>query len=417
MKHTILKGAGTPSPMAHYCQGVTAGQTIYAAGQIASDYQTGIPAQAMQDPAFPYYGSNIQKQARYILNNLRAVFQDAGSDFKDVVKAQVFLTDLNDFYYFDQVWKEFFPSPPPRTTVQVSGLLVPGCKVEIDLWGVKPSVARQTITGKQTPTPMAHYSQGVLIDGLLYAAGQIASDYKTGVAPEAKQDSAFPYYGSDIQKQTRYVLNNIKSVFEAAGCDFKDVVKSQVFLTDLKDFPYFDQVWREFFDSPPPRTTVQIGALLVPGCRIEIDLWGVLPGIKKQVITTSSVPQPGAHYCQGILVGDTLYASGQLASDQKTVMLPEAHIHPSFPYYGSDIQKQTRFVLNNLREVYQAAGMDLKDTVKSQVFLTDLNDFFYFDQVWKEFFPSPPPRTNLEVSGLLVPGCKVEIDLTAVKQS
>jgi enamine deaminase RidA (YjgF/YER057c/UK114 family) len=66
------------------------------------------------------------------------VFQAAGCDLKDVVKSQVFLTDLNDFHYFDQVWKEFFPAPPPRTTVQVSGLLVPGCKVEIDLTAVLP---------------------------------------------------------------------------------------------------------------------------------------------------------------------------------------------------------------------------------------------------------------------------------------
>lgn len=49
------------------------------------------------------------------------------------------------------------------------------------------------------------------------------------------------------------------------------------------------------------------------------------------------------------------------------------------------------------------------------VFLTDLNDFFYFDQVWKEFFPSPPRRTTVQISDLAVPGCRVEIDLTADK--
>ncbi len=414
MKRETLTGADTPKPMAHYCQGILAGDTVYAAGQIASDYKTGVPAEARQDPAFPYYGSDIQRQARYVLNNLRSVFQAAGCELKDVVKSQVFLTDLNDFHYFDQVWKEFFPSPPPRTTVQVSGLLVPGCKVEIDLWGVRPHAKREVIAGKSTPTPMAHYSQGVLVGDTLYAAGQIASDYKTGVPPEARQDPAFPYYGSNIQKQARYILNNLRGVFEAAGCDFKDVVKSQVFLTDLNDFYYFDQVWKEFFPSPPPRTTVQVSALLVPGCKVEIDLWGVRSSVKKQTVTGKSTPAPMAHYCQGILAGDTLYAAGQIASDYKTGVPPEARQDPAFPYYGSDIQKQARYVLNNLRSVFQAAGCELKDVVKSQVFLTDLNDFYYFDQVWKEFFPSPPPRTTVQVSGLLVPGCRIEIDLTAV---
>ena len=138
MKREVIATPGAPAPMAHYCQGVLAGDTLYAAGQIASDYKTGVPPAACQDPAFPYYGSNIQRQARYILENLRSVFEAGGCTLKDVVKSQVFLTDLNDFYYFDQVWKEFFPSPPPRTTVQVSGLLVPGCRIEIDLTAVLP---------------------------------------------------------------------------------------------------------------------------------------------------------------------------------------------------------------------------------------------------------------------------------------
>ena len=138
MKHEVLRGSGTPAPMAHYCQGVRVGETVYAAGQIASDYRTGVPPEARQDAAFPYYGSTIQKQAAYILENLRGVLRAGGCELKDVVKSQVFLTDLNDFHYFDQVWKQFFPSPPPRTTVQVSGLLVPGCRVEIDLTAVRP---------------------------------------------------------------------------------------------------------------------------------------------------------------------------------------------------------------------------------------------------------------------------------------
>jgi enamine deaminase RidA (YjgF/YER057c/UK114 family) len=55
-----------------------------------------------------------------------------------VVKAQVFHTDLQNFSEFDEVWKEFFPTPPPRTTVGTTGLLVPGCLVEIDLIAAMP---------------------------------------------------------------------------------------------------------------------------------------------------------------------------------------------------------------------------------------------------------------------------------------
>jgi enamine deaminase RidA (YjgF/YER057c/UK114 family) len=212
------------------------------------------------------------------------------------------------------------------------------------------------------------------------------------------------------------VLSNIRSVYEAAGCDFADTVKAQVFLTDLDDFVHFDRVWREFFASPPPRTAIQIGALLVPGCRIEIDLTAVHPRVARKVIATKNTPTPMAHDCQGILVGDMLYAAGQMASHQGAGVADEAQQDPAFPYYGSNIQKQTRYILGNLRGVFEAAGCSLDDVVKSQVFLTDLADFYYFDQVWKEFFPSPPPRTTLQVSGLLVPGCRVEVDLVGCRR-
>jgi len=415
MERRVITGAGTPTPLAHYCQGVLVGDVLYAAGQIASDYRTGVPPEARVDPAFPYYGSDIQRQTRYVLENIRTVFVAAGLDFKDTVKAQVFLTEKADFPFFDQVWREYFPSPPPRTTVAISKLLVPGCRIEIDLIGARPGVKREIVEAAGVPTPAAAYCQALVVGDTVYAAGQLASDHRTGIPPEARVDPAFPYYGSEIQRQTRYTLENLRRTLLAAGCTLADVVKTQVFITDLRDFFYFDQVWREFFPSPPPRTTVEVSGLLVPGTRVEIDLVVVRPNVKRTVIQAPGAPAPLAHYCQGVVAGKTVYAAGQIASDYKTGVPPEARVDPAFPYYGSDIQRQARYVLNNLRAVFNAAGCDLKDVVKAQVFMTDLNDFFYFDQVWREFFPAPPPRTTVQVSGLLVPGCKVEIDLVAVK--
>ena len=79
------------------------------------------------------------------------------------------------------------------------------------------------------PRPMANYSEGFRVGSWVFAAGQIASDYKTGVPPEARRSSAFPYYGSDIKLQTRYVLENLKKTFAAAGSSFDHVVKARSF--------------------------------------------------------------------------------------------------------------------------------------------------------------------------------------------
>src|SRR3989449_11422032 len=132
---------GIPQPLANYAPAARAGNLVFAAGQLASDFKGGVAAEARLDPAFPYYGSAIKKQTRYVLENLAQTFKAAGTSLSHVVKAQVFQTDLANFSGFDEVWEEFFPAPPPRTTLGTTGLLVPGTLVEIDLIAALPSAA------------------------------------------------------------------------------------------------------------------------------------------------------------------------------------------------------------------------------------------------------------------------------------
>ena len=116
---------GIPRPLANYTPAARAGHLVFAAGQLASDFNEGVAAEARIDPVFPYYGSAIKKQTRYVLENLAQTFKAAGTSLSHVVKAQVFHTDLANFSGFDEVWQDFFPAPPPRTTIGTTGLLVP----------------------------------------------------------------------------------------------------------------------------------------------------------------------------------------------------------------------------------------------------------------------------------------------------
>jgi reactive intermediate/imine deaminase len=403
-----------PKPLANYSEAFRVGDLVFAAGQIASDYKAGVPPEARTHPNFPYYGSDIKLQTRYILQNLQKTFAAAGSSLENVVKAQVFLTDLANFNGFDEVWKEFFPTPPPRTTVGTSGLLVRDTLVEIDLIGLVSGgdLAREVVRS-DAPQPLANYSEAFRAGDLVFAAGQIASDYRTGVPPEARRGENFPFYGSDIKLQTRYILQNLRKTFAAAGSSLENVVKAQVFLTDLSNFNGFDEVWKEFFPTPPPRTTVGTTGLLVKGTLVEIDLIAAAGSLRPAPIR-SDAPQPLANYSEAFRVGDLVFAAGQIASDYKTGVPPEARRGENFPFYGSDIKLQTRYVLQNLQKTFSAAGSSLSRVVKAQVFLADLADFNGFDEVWKEFFPTPPPRTTVGTTGLLVKDTLVEIDLIGV---
>ena len=406
-----------PRPLANYSEATVAGNLIFAAGQLASDFKTGVPAEARKHPNFPFYGSDIKLQTDFILKNLARTFAAAGSSLEHVVKAQVFLTDLNDFAGFDEVWRQHFKVPPPRTTVGTTGLLIKDTLIEIDLIGSVPAQGvRPQVVTSANPKPLANYSEAVRLGDLVFAAGQLASDFKTGVAPEARRGASFPYYGSDIQLQTEYVLMNLQRTFEAAGSSLEHVVKAQVFLTDLNDFAGFDQIWKKYFKVPPPRTTVGTTGLLVRDTLVEIDLIGYVPraGLRHEVVT-SGIAKPIANYSEAFAIGDYVFAAGQLASDFTTGLAPEARRDPAFPYYGSDIKLQTRYVMENLKRTFAAAGSSLEKIVKAQVFLTDLKHFAAFDEVWKECFAVPPPRTTVGTSGLLVKDTLVEIDLIGVR--
>ncbi len=113
------------------------------------------------------------------------------------------------------------------------------------------------------PTPVARYSQGIVIDrtGTLYVQGVIALDPQTGKLVDG-----------DIQIQSERVFKSIRAIVEAAGMTVADIVKVTAFLDKLSDYQGFNQVYDTCFsvDPPPVRTTVQ--AKLPFGALVEVEV-------------------------------------------------------------------------------------------------------------------------------------------------
>jgi reactive intermediate/imine deaminase len=112
-----------PAAIGPYCQAVVAGDWVYCSGQLALD----------PDEAQMMGGGDIATETEQVLKNLDAVLEKAGASRGDVVKATVYLTDMNEFSKMNQVYAGFFEGlvPPARATVQVAAL-PKGAKVEID---------------------------------------------------------------------------------------------------------------------------------------------------------------------------------------------------------------------------------------------------------------------------------------------
>ena len=110
------------------------------------------------------------------------------------------------------------------------------------------------------PPAIGPYSQAVVVDGMVYTAGQIALDPKTGEV-----------VGRTTAEQTERVLKNLAAVLEAAGSGLAMVVKTTVYLADMADFPAMNEVYaKQFGTHKPARSTVQAAAL-PKAVRIEID--------------------------------------------------------------------------------------------------------------------------------------------------
>ena len=125
----------------------------------------------------------------------------------------------------------------------------------------------RTVHTEQAPAAIGPYSQGVVANGFLHTAGQIALDPGSGQV-----------VAGDVVAQTEQVFRNLGAVLGTVGASWSDVVKTTVFLMDMRDFPKVNEVYaRVMGDARPARSTVQVAGL-PRGVLVEIDLVALVPG-------------------------------------------------------------------------------------------------------------------------------------------
>jgi 2-iminobutanoate/2-iminopropanoate deaminase len=121
------------------------------------------------------------------------------------------------------------------------------------------------ISTTHAPSAIGPYSQGIVANGFLFTAGQIALDPVTGKIVEG-----------GIVEQTERVMQNLQQVLQAAGVSWGDVVKTTVYLHDLSDFPIVNEIYGKWLgDARPARSTVQVPGL-PRGALVEIDAVAVV---------------------------------------------------------------------------------------------------------------------------------------------
>ena len=120
---------------------------------------------------------------------------------------------------------------------------------------------KKIVSTSDAPAAVGPYSQAIRSGNLLFCAGQIPLDPRTG-----------QLVTGDIAIQTRRVLDNISALLKAAHLTFGHVVKTTIFLTDMNDFQTVNEIYATYFpEQPPARSTVAVAAL-PKGAQVEIEV-------------------------------------------------------------------------------------------------------------------------------------------------
>ena len=102
----------------------------------------------------------------------------------------------------------------------------------------------------QAPAAIGPYSQGIISNGFIYTSGQLPIDPATGKIE-----------ASTVEEQTVQVIKNVEAILAAGGSSLAKVVKTTCFLSDIKDFGAFNEVYAKYFTSSPARICVEVAAI------------------------------------------------------------------------------------------------------------------------------------------------------------
>ena len=372
--------------------------------------------------------SLVEMQTRHCLEALGQALSQAGASLDRVLKADVHLVDTADFYEFKLVWNEYFPSmPPARTTVEVGDTLpFHGARLNIDAVALASDsrLERQVLRDPEGSDPVEAEgaAHAVRAGNFVFCSAFTASDFKTGIAVGRRP--GFPNYGSDAEMQAEHVFERMNRVLAQAGTSLEQAVESQLYEPDLKTFYDVDGIWAKFMPTPPPRSSMGVKGLILPGAICAANLTVLVPDdqhIKEQSykgLRWHPVEVRKVNFSPTIKAGQWRFFAGQVPSaDFKSALTVPAGLRN----HRSDIEEQTRFTMEMLTEQIEAADTDWDHCHHVRIYLTEpRRDYRAFMRMWREYFPEPakaPALAFVPSTGIMFQGPVVEIDPTCVKRA
>ncbi len=372
--------------------------------------------------------SLIEVQTRHCLESLKVVLGDFKSDLGTVLKIEAHLVDAQDFIEFKRVWKEYFPKDPPaRTTVEVGDTLpFPNARLCIDAVALagNSKLVRQALNDTEADDSLTAEwaSHAVRAGNLVFCSAFPASDFKNGLA--VGKPPGFPNYGSNAEMQAEYIFSRMNRVLAQVGTSLENAIESQLYEPDLLNFHDVDGIWVKYMPLPPPRSSMGVKSLILPGALCAANLTILIPDDQHQReeshkgLRWHPVKVRKVNFSPTMKAGEWRFIAGQVSSaDMKSaVKVPQGMIN-----HLSDIEAQIRFTMEILTEQLEANETDWEHCHHVRLYLTEpKRDYRIFARVWKEYFPDlskAPALAFVPSTGIMFQNLLVEIDPTCVARS
>jgi enamine deaminase RidA (YjgF/YER057c/UK114 family) len=267
------------------------------------------------------------------------------------------------------------------------------------------------------------YAQGMRAGPWLFFTGHEASDFETGIAPSVLGKAGLPLGGSPrYRREADFIFGRLAKLIRAEGGDLQHVVRTDQYYPRAECVnPYQRSRKALFKENVAPSTSVLMEELLTDGANVNLSMLAVLPG-QGQVPRPASpegVPVPQhSGFIASLVCGDFVFVAGQMPNnDAMNGLHPQAYRAPNAVWNGTDIRLQTDFLINSrLKPALEAGGSSLKNAIKAQAYLTDINDLPEFLDVWNGYFAKDPcALTVVATKGLALLESKIEINIFGVR--
>ena len=265
---------GTP---VSYAYAVKAGQWIFLTGHEAFDFERGIPEEVAGPSGFPLFGRPRGRRAGdFILQRMRRILRELGSDLSSGVRLDQYYPTPGavDPYHLAR-HAEFGDYIPPSTSVVMERCFAADTNVSASLIAAMPErEIRKIYPPGVGSAPSSGFVPAVVCDDFVFVAGQMAHNAGQGLDPRAHVPDHSAWAGSEIRKQTEFVIaEKLQPALAAAGSSLPQALKAQVYLARVDDFPDFLEVWNGYFAGIAcALTVVPTKSFATKGGIVEINL-------------------------------------------------------------------------------------------------------------------------------------------------